>query len=101
MNKILKRKSKPLPTFKVANKYYCIDKEKSELLAEHFESIHRLDASHTQAQQDITDQVHTCIQENTPLDSKELSLILATPKEILSIIKTPLPITKPLGKMVS
>lgn len=87
MTKVLKRKHKPMPAFETATRHYYTDKDKAELLVSHFESVHLLDTNNTEEQQHIEDSSEKIVQNKTQLDKENLSKILTTPTELLTILK--------------
>lgn len=85
--KAFKNKIKPIPTFEQNNNKYYTDKSKANLLAEYFESVHRLNPINTPEQTAVEQRAQTLQLINEPTTKETLAKLQVTPAELVTFTK--------------
>lgn len=87
MSKLLRKKYEPMPPFKDNLKTYFTDREKADLLVNHFEKVHRIEESSLTEQKKIESIIRQKLANTVKIPSQDLKWLLTTPGEVLAEIK--------------
>lgn len=94
MTKLLKKQYDPVPVLHSQNTTAITDKQKANLLAEHFEQAHVIERSNTTAQEAVVDEVRSFVKLNNTCEN-QIKGLLTSPKKIAKIINCLSPFKAP------